>query len=116
MKSQSFICVLRAKPSDAESNAPSPEQMQKMMEAYQKWQEQFADNIEDMGGKLASDGKVVSMNSVEDGPFVELKDIIGGYMFIKADSIDEAVTVIESSPMVQNPAVSIEIRQVRFSS
>jgi hypothetical protein len=86
--------------------------MEAMYAKYQAWQEKFADNIADMGNKLGDVASVVRHDSVNDGPFVELKEIIGGYMTLTADSLDEAVTVIKESPMVANVGTSIEIREI----
>lgn len=110
MKSHTYICLLRNQQGGCEQ--PSPTDMQAMMEKYQQWQNKFADNILDMGNKLTDSGSVVSLNNVKDGPFVEVKEIIGGYMMLTADSIEEASRVIEQSPMVQNPGTSVEIRQI----
>jgi hypothetical protein len=65
-----------------------------------------------MGNKLDDVASVVRHDSVNDGPFIEFKEIVGGYMMLSADSHDEAVTVIQESPMVANGGTSIEIREI----
>ena len=110
MKTNTYMCLLRNQEVGCEK--PSPSDMQAMMDKYQTWQEKFADNILDMGNRLTEVGSVVSKDHVKDGPFVEVKEIVGGYMMLTADSLEEASHVIEQSPMVHNPGVSIEIRQI----
>ncbi|TCI02286.1 hypothetical protein EZV61_14745 [Corallincola luteus] len=83
-----------------------------MYAKYQAWQSQFADNILDMGGALSKEGAVVSSDAVKDGPFIEVKEMVGGYMLLSADSLATAVRVIQASPMVANPATSLEIREI----
>ena len=42
-----------------------------------------------MGGKLKPGGKVVTAAGVMDGPFVEAKEIVGGYMIVAAESFEQ---------------------------
>lgn len=50
--------------------------------AERAWKEKFAANIVDLGGKLAPGGKIMTASDVTDGPFIEAKELIGGYMII----------------------------------
>jgi len=93
------------------SREPSPAQMQDMYAAFNAWKYKFKDEILDMGGKLLPRGKVVSPSGPTDGPFVEAKEIVGGYMFVTAESLDRAVEVAREMPMLM-PGSSIEIREV----
>ena len=113
MSNNTYMCILRN--SDGGCEKPSPTDMEAMYAKYQAWQTRFSDNILDMGGKLGSDSAVVRNDGVTDGPFVEVKEIIGGYMLLSAANLDEAVDVINNSPMVENPGVSIEIRDISTS-
>lgn len=112
MSKKNYLCILR---SDHQGGCKEPSgstaDMEAMFAKYQQWQEQFSDNILDMGRKLLDGGAIVRQSDVNDGPFVEVKEIIGGYMMLQADSLEEAVAAIKASPMVQNPGVSIEIRE-----
>ena len=110
MKINTYMCILRSQAGDCEK--PSPSDMEAMYAKYQAWQQKFADNILDMGGKLGDVASVVRHDSVSDGPFVEIKEIVGGYMTLSALTLDEAVNVIKESPMVSNTDVSIEIREI----
>lgn len=110
MKNNTYICLLRSDTGGCEK--PSPSEMELQYAKYQAWQQKFADNILDMGNKLGSAGSVVRHESVSDGPFVELKEIIGGYMMLTAATLAEAIVVIEASPMVANAGTSIEIREI----
>jgi hypothetical protein len=64
-----------------------------------------------MGGKLMPSGKVVTASGATDGPFVEAKEIVGGYMLVSAESFDRALEVAREMPMLM-PGSSIEIREV----
>ncbi len=82
-----------------------------MYAKFNAWKEKFQDNIIDMGGKLGG-GKVVSADSATDGPFVEVKEVVGGFMIIQADTIEEAVEVAQQSPGVWSPGSSVEVREI----
>lgn len=110
MSNKTYMCILRSESGDCEKSSPS--EMELMFAKYQEWQEKFSDNIVDMGNKLESNGSVVRLSGVKDGPFIELKEIIGGFMTISTASLDEAIAVIQASPMVADPKVSIEIREI----
>jgi hypothetical protein len=91
---------------------PSAAQMQEMYAAFQAWKEKFQANILDMGGKLKPGGKIVSGSGVADGPFIESKEIIGGYMLVTAESLEQAIAVARASPAVLMPGSSVEIREI----
>lgn len=110
MKNNTYMCILRSESGGCDK--PSPSEMEIMYAKYQTWQQKFADNIVDMGNKLGSVGSVVRHDSITDGPFIELKEIIGGYMMVTATTLDEAIAVIKESPMVSNTGTSIEIREI----
>jgi hypothetical protein len=58
---------------------------------FSAWNEKFQDNIVDMGGKLKDSGKIVTSEGTTDGPFVETREVIGGYMIVSAESMGRAV-------------------------
>jgi hypothetical protein len=86
--------------------------MQEMFAAWNAWKEKFKDNILDMGGKLGPTGKVVTASGVMDGPFVEAKEIVGGYMIVTAESYDRALEVARGVLAMSMPGARIEIREI----
>jgi hypothetical protein len=86
--------------------------MQQMFAAYKAWMERFKADILDMGDKLKADGRVVSASGVADGPFVEVKEVVGGYMIVSAESYDRAVELVSACPAVQAPGAALEIREM----
>ena len=72
-----YLCLQRSLPTtadDAPDGGPSPAQMQEIYAAFGAWQQRFADQLVDLGGRLG-DGTVVA---TADGPFVEVKELVGG--------------------------------------
>ena len=104
-----YLCIQRSAP--GKQDPPSPAQMQEMYAVFNAWKEKFKANIVDMGGKLKSGGKVLSPSGVTDGPFVEAKEIVGGYMVIVAENYERALEVARESPGLR-PGASIEVREM----
>ncbi len=112
MSQRKYLVLLRNTPSQASQAASSPEQMQQMFAGYNAWKEKFKDQILDMGDKLNSEGRVVTASGVADGPFVEAKELVGGFMIVSAETFDGAVHVVRACPAVNMPGVSMEIREM----
>ncbi|TWT60947.1 YciI family protein [Rubinisphaera italica] len=110
MAKKKYLCIQRSQQAN-ESGNPSPAQMEQMFAKFNAWKEKFAANIVDMGGKLGS-GQVVTPEGATDGPFVEAKEIVGGFMIVEAESIEEAVEVARESPGVAMPGSSVEVREI----
>jgi len=111
MAKRKYLVLFRNKPTGGQPG-PSPEQMQQMFAAYNAWKEKFKDDILDMGDKLKSEGRLVTASGVADGPFVEAKEVVGGYMIVSAENYDGAVEVVRASPAVHAPGASLEIREM----
>ena len=110
MPKQTYLCIQRSRPGTGEK--PSPAQMELMYAKFNTWKEKFHENILDMGGKLKGGGKIVTSEGATDGPFVEAKEVVGGYMMVSAESMEEAMQVVRESPGVAFPGSSVEIREI----
>lgn len=91
---------------------PSPAQMQDMYAIFSAWKDKFKDRIVDMGAPLTPAGKVVSASGATDGPFVEAKEIVGGYMIVEAQTLEQALEVARESPPVRMGS-SVEVREIK---
>ena len=56
------------------------------------------------------EGKIVSKRGVNDGPFAETKEQLGGFYVIEADSMDEAVDWAKQVP--ESPGLKVEVRAI----
>jgi hypothetical protein len=64
------------------------------------------------GQRLTSEGKTVARkNVITDGPFGESKEAIGGYWFILAQGLDEAVQIAKGNPCL-DCGLLLEIRPI----
>lgn len=63
---------------------------------------------------LADGGKTVtgSKKVVTDGPFMEGKEMVGGYLICKVGNYDEALRISEECPILEFDDGSVEIREL----
>ncbi|MEO8148861.1 MAG: YciI family protein [Bacteroidia bacterium] len=97
------------------SKIASPEQMQIWMKQTMDWisgitaQNKFVSGT----GLPFDDAKVVRANNiVTNGPFGDIKETIGGFMTVKAASVEEAVEFAKGCPVLQGEGNSVEVRKV----
>lgn len=93
----------------------SPEQIQIWMKQTMDWIGGIADQNKFSGGNGLpfEDSRVVRPNNiVTNGPFGEIKETIGGYIIVKADSVDEAVEFAKGCPVLQGEGNSVEVRKI----
>lgn len=105
-----FLCMQRNLATQS-AEKPSPAQMQEMYSKFGAWMTKFKDNLADPGGKLGS-GKLVTVDEAKDGPFVEVKELVGGYMIVSADNIDEAIQVARECPGLVRPGSGVEVIEI----
>lgn len=93
----------------------SPEQMEIWMKQTMEWIGSIAAKNKFVGGTgLPFDGaRVVRYNGVvTNGPFGEIKETIGGFITVKADSFEEAVEFAKGCPVLQGEGNSVEVRKI----
>lgn len=92
----------------------SPEEMQATAKKWQDWIGGIAaqNKLVQTGKRLSFDGKVVRPNGVvTDGPYTEVKESMGGYMFVRAESVEEAIELAKGCPIL-TAGGNVEIRAV----
>ncbi|MCD6049030.1 MAG: hypothetical protein K0Q55_433 [Verrucomicrobia bacterium] len=90
----------------------SPEQIQQVMSQTMAWFERLHQQGQVKAGQpLDAAGRTVSGKKavVSDGPFVESKEAIGGYLIVQAASLDEAAAIARTFPNLAYGS-SIEVR------
>jgi hypothetical protein len=96
----------------------SPEQMEIWMKQTMDWIGGIAAQNKFVGGTgLPFDGARVvkttnSKKIVTNGPFGEIKETIGGFITVRADSIDEAVEFAKGCPVLQGEGNTVEVRRI----
>jgi len=90
------------------------EERLKAIQEMTRWTESLAESCNYLGGEpLLATGKCVSKDQViSDGPFIEAKECISGYISVNAENIDQAVSIAQTCPFVLNGTMAIEVRQI----
>ncbi len=107
-----FLLVFRMNSSEMPKR--SPEEMQANTKRWMDWIGSIAaqNKLTDRGNRLEASGKVVKPNNViADGPYTEIKESIGGYSIIKAESLDEAAEIAKGCPVFLVGG-SVEVREI----
>ena len=93
---------------------PSPEQLQVYMQQYRSWVDGIVSAGRFVGGKgLSTEGKVIRFDKViTDGPFVEVKESIAGFITVRATDFDDAARIAAGCPILNGQGNSVEVRRI----
>ena len=84
----------------------SPSEMQAIIQRYAVWAKKIAGEGRLVSSSKLQDGTGRSLRAanggitVTDGPYTEVKEVIGGYFMIRADDYDHAVELSRGCPHV----------------
>jgi len=84
----------------------------------QKWQAWIVEGIQkgwmlNPGDGLKPEGRVVNAKKVvTDGPFVESKEIVGGFSIVQADALDRAAELAKGCPCLLTGG-TVEVRPMQ---
>ncbi|NUM80550.1 hypothetical protein HUU42_07050 [bacterium] len=93
----------------------SPELWQQHMMKWKAWMDSLAKKGQLNGGQpLTMNGKVVRENGkqITDGPFAEGKEVIGGYLLVKAADLNEAIDLSKNCPIFEHSGF-VEVREIQ---
>lgn len=101
---------------DHETMRQSAEQWQSHMQKWMEWM----GNMQQQGKFVAAQpldetGKQVtgSKRVVTDGPYMEGKEMVSGYLICKTDSYDEAVEISKGCPILEFEDGVVEVREIQ---
>jgi len=109
-----FLLIFRADYSVMSER--SAEEKQAMTKRYMDWVDSIADRNQllDRGNRLAPTGKVVAAGDVvTNGPYTEVKEFIGGYSLVQAESYEDAVELLKGCPVFELNG-KVEIREISY--
>ncbi len=95
-----------------------PEEIQAHMQEWHAWFKELeaSGNLRNPGAALAPGGAVLSQkgNGIEtDTTMSEVKELVGGYSVIQAETLDEATSLAKGGPFLRhNPGGNILVRPV----
>lgn len=107
-----FIFLFRQPDQKSDQEPMSDEEVERLAEKWHSWiadikaQGKLASN----GSRLNPEGKVLKPGGViTDGPFVEIKEKLGGFIVVAAEHLEEATTLAHGCPAL-DAGGSVEIR------
>jgi hypothetical protein len=109
-----YLLLFRGGDAARTDEQQSPEKWQAHMQKWMQWMGELTEQGKFSGAQpLKIDGKVISGNKkvVTDGPFVEGKEMVGGYLICKADSLEEAVEIAKGCPILEHDGI-VEVREI----
>jgi hypothetical protein len=90
----------------------SPQEIQAAIDAFYAWHAELVTQGRfKPGQRLAKGAKLVTRDGITDGPFTEAKEVIGGYWFVLAGSLEEAAGIAADNPCLAH-GLAFEIRPI----
>jgi hypothetical protein len=92
-----------------EANFP-PAEMEAGMAVWEKWVTGIiaSNTLVSRGNRLNRDSRVIrDKKLITKGPYVELSEMIGGFIVIRANSIDEAAEIAKEAPIVGKGTIEV---------
>ena len=108
-----FLYLLRG--GDDAYDKLSQEEKQAHMQVWGEWMGGLKEKGTLLDGlPLDRDGKVVQNRGdvVTNGPFAEGAEIVGGYLIVSANDIDEAVEISKGCPIFDYEGAFVEVREI----
>ena len=110
-----YVLLYRNTPEQRHAAMGSPEKAQQSMVKWRAWMKDLADkgHLKNVGQPLEPVGKVVGgkKKAITDGPFVETKDVVGGFSIVEARDLDQAAELASGCPVLDSGG-SVEVRPV----
>ena len=110
-----FVYLFRASPEGQREAMGTPERAKQSLQHWLAWIRELeaGGHLKNPGQPLDPTGRVVrgSGKVVTDGPYLEAKDIVLGFLIIEARDLAEAVELSRKCPMLAGDG-SVEIRPV----
>ncbi|MCD6010969.1 MAG: hypothetical protein K0Q79_831 [Flavipsychrobacter sp.] len=109
-----FLLLFRG--GDGPTLQQSPEKWQAHMQKWMQWMGGLQEQGKFLGAQpLKPGGKVITGNklAITDGPYMEGKEMVGGYLMCKADTYDEAVAISKGCPILEFEDGVVEVREIQ---
>ena len=111
-----FVLLFRIDPEKQRAYMSSPKQAQEGMQAWLAWMRDLEAKgaIAHPGQPLDQAGKVVRgpKRAVTDGPFIEAKDLVAGFVMVEARDLAHAADLAHGCPILDGDG-TVEVRPVR---
>ncbi|MCX6351261.1 MAG: YciI family protein [Bacteroidetes bacterium] len=109
-----FLLLFRG--GEAKELQQSPEKWQTHMQRWADWMGDLTKQGKFVGAQpLSNSGKTINGSSkmVTDGPFIEGKEMVGGYLICKVDTFDAALEIAKGCPILEFESGNVEVREIQ---
>lgn len=110
-----FVYLFRASEQSRSDAMGTPERAQQSLARWLAWIRDLEakGHLKERGQPLAPGGRMVrgAKKEVVDGPYIEAKDMVLGFIVVEARDLAEAVELAKGCPMLDGDG-SVEIRPV----
>ena len=92
-----------------------PDRWQAHMAKWKTWMEKLGQQGKFISGQPLEEGGAVitgSEKAITDGPFTEGKEIVAGYLMIRANDQAEAIELSKDCPVLEHEGI-VEIREMK---
>jgi len=110
-----YLLLFRGGDAQRTDEQKDPIKWQAHLMKWKTWMDSLAQKGKFIGGQpLGIDGSVItgSKKTVTDGPFTEGKEIVGGYVMIRANDKGEAIELSKGCPLLEHEG-TIEVRELK---
>jgi hypothetical protein len=110
-----FILLFRSTEAAQQEVIGTPDRAQKALASWMKWIQSLeaGGHLAQRGNSLEHRGKVVRADkTVTDGPYIEVKDLVLGYIVVQTKDLDAAVELAAQCPIVIGGGGSVEVRAI----
>ncbi len=107
-----FMMLFHSEPNP--NTEPTPEEVEAEIKEWMDWIGSIGaqGKLKNHGEALGFEGKTMHADgSVTDGPYAEVKEIVGGFIIVSTDNIDEATELAKGCPGLANGG-KVEVRDI----
>ncbi len=107
-----FMMLFHSEPNP--NMEPTPAEIEAEIKEWGDWMGGIGaqGKLKNPGEALGFEGKTMHADgSITDGPYAEVKEIVGGFMIVSAEHIDEAMGLVKGCPGLANGG-KVEVREI----
>jgi hypothetical protein len=113
-KMKEYLFLFRG--GDGATLQQSPDKWQAHMQKWMEWMGglQQKDQLVSAQPLSRSGKQITGVNkTITDGPFIEGKEMVGGYLMCKAGDYDSAVEIAKGCPILEFEDGKVEVREIQ---
>ena len=107
-----FLLIFRNVPPFGDA-VPTPEQLKEIGKPWQDWMGSIAaqGKLASMGSRLTFNGATLRGDTVTDGPYTEIKEMVLGFTILKTETLAEATELAKGCPILKIGG-QVEVREI----